>query len=114
MDFDLTPSFDCDFLGEEDFGLASCFSKQSQFQVAPCRDFSNTAVQEEPTADPELNSEIRADGFCFKLAPSGDQVQFQRQLKDMAPKMTDFSKGTTTLAFEFKEGVLVAVDARAT
>lgn len=32
----------------------------------------------------------------------------------MAPKMTDFSKGTTTLAFEFKEGVLVAVDARAT
>eukprot|EP00806_Schmidingerella_arcuata_P001955 Macronucleus_2767.p1 GENE.Macronucleus_2767~~Macronucleus_2767.p1 ORF type:complete len:232 (+),score=83.63 Macronucleus_2767:1-696(+) len=32
----------------------------------------------------------------------------------MAPKMTDFSKGTTTLAFEFQEGVLVAVDARAT
>lgn len=32
----------------------------------------------------------------------------------MAPKMTDFAKGTTTLAFEFKEGVLVAVDARAT
>ena len=28
--------------------------------------------------------------------------------------MTDFAKGTTTLAFEFKEGVLVAVDARAT
>jgi len=32
----------------------------------------------------------------------------------MAPKMTDFSKGTTTCAFEFKHGVLVAVDARAT
>jgi 20S proteasome subunit beta 5 len=32
----------------------------------------------------------------------------------MAPKLTDFAKGTTTLAFEFKEGVLVAVDARAT
>ncbi len=28
--------------------------------------------------------------------------------------MTDFAKGTTTCAFEFKEGVLVAVDARAT
>lgn len=28
--------------------------------------------------------------------------------------MTDFAKGTTTLAFEFQEGVLVAVDARAT
>ena len=32
----------------------------------------------------------------------------------MAPKMTDFAKGTTTCAFEFKHGVLVAVDARAT
>lgn len=42
------------------------------------------------------------------------QVSFQRKLKDMAPKMTNFSKGTTTLAFEFQGGVLVAVDARAT
>jgi len=37
-----------------------------------------------------------------------------RSLKEKAPKLTDFNKGTTTLAFEFKEGVLVAVDARAT
>ncbi len=35
-------------------------------------------------------------------------------LKAKAPGLTDFKKGTTTLAFEFKEGVLVAVDARAT
>ena len=60
------------------------------------------------------SNEVRADGFCFKLAPGQDQVQFQRSLKKLAPKMTDFAKGTTTLAFEFKEGVLVAVDARAT
>ena len=32
----------------------------------------------------------------------------------MAPKLTDFAKGTTTLAFQFQGGVLVAVDARAT
>ena len=32
----------------------------------------------------------------------------------MAPKMTDFSKGTTTLAFKFEHGVMVCVDARAT
>ena len=37
-----------------------------------------------------------------------------KSLKQKAPKLTDFAKGTTTLAFEFKEGVLVAVDARAT
>jgi len=28
--------------------------------------------------------------------------------------MMDFNKGTTTLAFKFREGVIVAVDARAT
>ena len=39
---------------------------------------------------------------------------FMKSLKQKAPKLTDFAKGTTTLAFEFKEGVLVAVDARAT
>lgn len=32
----------------------------------------------------------------------------------MAPGIADFKKGTTTLAFEFQGGVLVAVDARAT
>jgi 20S proteasome subunit beta 5 len=37
-----------------------------------------------------------------------------QSLKEKAPKLTEFAKGTTTLAFEFKEGVLVAVDARAT
>lgn len=37
-----------------------------------------------------------------------------RSLKEKAPKLTNFAKGTTTLAFEFQEGVLVAVDARAT
>lgn len=48
-----------------------------------------------------MATEIKSDGFCFKLHPSEDQVQFQRDLKMMAPKMTDFAKGTTTLAFEF-------------
>ena len=73
-----------------------------------------TAVDEERQAEQALTNEIRSDGFCFKLAPVEDQVHFQRHLKTMAPKMTDFAKGTTTLAFEFQEGVLVAVDARAT
>lgn len=41
----------------------------------------------------------RIDKFNFKMAPGVDQVQFQRDLKDMAPKMTDFAHGTTTLAF---------------
>jgi len=48
------------------------------------------------------------------MHPSENQAQFQKDLKTLAPKMTDFAKGTTTLAFEFQGGVLVAVDARAT
>merc|ERR1719230_1074838 len=59
-------------------------------------------------------NEIRTDGFCFKMHPAEDQAQFQKDLKKLAPKMTDFAKGTTTLAFEFQGGVLIAVDARAT
>jgi hypothetical protein len=100
---------------DEDFGLAKSFSKAPFNQIAPLRNFSNT---EEHDVAREVDSadltEIRAEGFCFKLAPTEDQVQFQRSLKQLAPKMTDFAKGTTTCAFEFKEGVLVAVDARAT
>lgn len=46
-------------------------------------------------------SEIRTDGFCFKLHPTENQAQFQKDLKVMQPKLTDFAKGTTTLAFEF-------------
>lgn len=55
-----------------------------------------------------------SEGFCFKMAPGQDTKLFMESLKQKAPKLTEFAKGTTTLAFEFKEGVLVAVDARAT
>ena len=108
---------DFDFMGDEDFGLAKSFRTASVFQVAPQL---NTKAQtafdasDDPHSEQMMNTEVRSDGFNFTLAPSPDQVQFQRQLKTMAPKMKDFAKGTTTLAFEFKEGVLVAVDARAT
>merc|ERR1712147_278291 len=99
----------------EDFGLAKSFSSAPVHQVVPFANFNNVSEEEveKPIEQTECN-EIKAEGFCFKLAPSEDQVQFQRSLKKLAPKMTDFAKGTTTLAFEFKHGVLVAVDARAT
>jgi hypothetical protein len=48
-----------------------------------------------------MDNGIRLDEFNFKMAPGVDQVKFQRDLKQMAPKMTDFAKGTTTLAFQF-------------
>ena len=111
---DLDFNFDMPDL-EGDFGLAKSFSTAPVMTLAP--QISLKSVEEKP-AEQEfqetLNNEIKVDGFNFKLHPSEDQVQFQRNLKHMAPKLTDFAKGTTTLAFEFQGGVLVAVDARAT
>lgn len=117
MDFDYGFDTNFDFLENEDFGLAKSFTTAPIGIISPAIDLK---LAEQPDVDREFenqvlhNSEIRADGFCFKLHPAEDQVQFQRDLKKMAPKMTDFAKGTTTLAFEFQGGVLVAVDARAT
>jgi len=66
-----------DMPSEEDFGLAKSFSSAPFVQIAPLRNFNNT---HEDTVEREVDSaglsEIRADGFCFKLAPTGDQVQF--------------------------------------
>ena len=55
-----------------------------------------------------------SDDFCMKLAPSENPEAFSANLKTMAPKLAEFKHGTTTLAFQFEHGVLVAVDARAT
>jgi len=117
MDFDY--GFDQDFscMDHEDFGLAKSFTTAPIGIGHPGIDL---ASREEPNLDKECENdvinacEVKAEGFDFKMHPVGDQVQFQRDLKQLAPKMTDFAKGTTTLAFEFQGGVLVAVDARAT
>lgn len=61
----------------------------------------------------ETKDSVQSDGFCFKLAAGENPAGFSANLKKIAPKIADFKHGTTTLAFKFKEGVLVAVDARA-
>ena len=72
------PDFDSfEMPSDEDFGLAKSFSKAPFLQIAPLKSFTNT---HEDTVEREVDtsdlSEIRADGFCFKLAPTEDQVQF--------------------------------------
>uniref|UniRef100_A0A7S3IKA9 Proteasome subunit beta n=1 Tax=Strombidium inclinatum TaxID=197538 RepID=A0A7S3IKA9_9SPIT len=101
----------CDFMDDDNFGFADCFSKTPLHAIVPN---ASEKVSPESAVDRTDNMEIKSDGFCFKLHPSEDQAMLQRQLKDMAPKMMDVNKGTTTLAFQFQGGVLVAVDARAT
>lgn len=54
--------------------------------------------------------------FKFTLAPGNDKYGFTEDLKaskGKERKMLNFNKGTTTLAFKFQGGVLVAVDSRA-
>lgn len=106
MDLDFDQGFDLDFscLDHEDFGLAKSFSKAPIALIAPeiNREQASQVDPEKEFENEVLNAtEIRADGFCFKLHPAEDQVQFQRDMKKLAPKMMDFAKGTTTLAFEF-------------
>jgi len=106
---------DHSYLDNDDFGTPNSFTTASNFLICPSANLKkNEEVDLEHAAENIASNEIRADGFCFRMHPTEDQVQFQRALKTMAPKMTDFAKGTTTLAFEFQGGVIVAVDARAT
>ena len=76
------------------------------------RPLETTPLEEEPI-DKLTETEFLSEGFSFKLAPGENPAAFATSLNKMAPKLGDFAKGTTTLAFEFKEGVLIAVDARA-
>jgi len=89
-------------MDDEDFGLAKSFSTAPLCMLAPGTNIaSKSDVKEVNVVQDQMDNEIRSDGFCFKLHPSENQVQFQKDLKLMAPKMMDVKKGTTTLAFEF-------------
>lgn len=114
-DFDTGFEMDCDYLDNDDFGMAKSFTTAPLCILDPGVTLKQA---EEPdiknAVDDIATNEVKAEGFCFKMHPTEDQVQFQRDMKKLAPKMTDFAKGTTTLAFEFQGGVLIAVDARAT
>ena len=88
-----------DFLDDINFGMPSCFKPQDNFE-ALCQDFPSM----------ENSNEL-----IFKLAPVAENEKFVEKLKvdKITKKLTDFKKGTTTLGFIYKEGILIAVDSRA-
>merc|ERR1712187_309394 len=51
----------------------------------------------------------------FPLAPVANPMTFCQDIKKagLAPGLMDFKKGTTTLGFVFKHGIIIAVDSRA-
>ena len=71
--------FSIDFACDEDFGLAKSFTTTPMFQVAPLKNFSNTGVDDvEKDVNAHNLSEVKAEGFCFRMHPAEDQIQFQR------------------------------------
>lgn len=59
--------------------------------------------------------EFRNTDMTFALAPVASPLTFCEDVKKsgMAPGLMEFMKGTTTLGFVFNEGVIIAVDSRA-
>lgn len=109
-------AFDLDFLHDPEFGDPDYFTKAPIDIMGPTLGFA-TNIEEEDYDCVDINEElgeIKSDYFNFRLAPGECPSDFSKTLGKMAPKIDDFKHGTTTLAFRFQEGVIVAVDARAT
>mmetsp|Transcript_21373 Transcript_21373/g.24835 ORF Transcript_21373/g.24835 Transcript_21373/m.24835 type:complete len:286 (-) Transcript_21373:197-1054(-) len=86
-----------DFLDNTKFGLTDSFKYF-------------TSKEEGSLIAEELNTED------FTFAPMKDPADFNKILKESdgpEKKLMDIKKGTTTLAFVFNEGILIAVDCRA-
>jgi 20S proteasome subunit beta 5 len=88
-----------DFLEDVNFGLPNSFKMNENF---------DSLVEDFQSFDNQSD-------LIFKLAPVEGNEKFVERLKadKMTKKMTDFKKGTTTLGFVYSEGILIAVDSRA-
>lgn len=88
-----------EFLDDINFGLSDSFKPEINVETL-CEEFPN---QDNLTE------------LIFKLAPVDNNENFVQKLKEdkVTKKLTDFKKGTTTLGFVYKHGVLIAVDSRA-
>jgi len=65
-----------------------------------------------PVSRGRLRSNL-LDDLDFQLASVDEPHNFLESVKDKAPGLCDFKKGTTTLGFIFGGGVIIAVDSRA-
>lgn len=68
------------------------------------------------TCQMQARIELPGNKFEFAEAPGADKHSFAPSLKNSGnaeKKLMDFKKGTTTLAFQYEGGVIVAVDSRA-
>lgn len=76
FDYDFDAGFDQDysFMDNEDFGLAKSFTTAPFGLIDPS---ANLKAHEEPDLEHEaenISTEIKSEGFCFKMHPAEDQV----------------------------------------
>jgi 20S proteasome subunit beta 5 len=92
-------NFNDDFLDDLNFGMSDSFKMD---------DFYENYTKDLPSEDNQTE-------LIFKLAQCDDNNAFVDRLKQdkLTKKLTEFKKGTTTLGFVYKEGILIAVDSRA-
>ena len=89
-----------DLLDDPSFGLATYF--QAKNPIRP-------SVEE---LEKLTTKSIISEGFCGKLEIPEDRELIEKSIK-FEKKLGDYSKGTTTLAFKYGEGIVIAVDSRA-
>jgi hypothetical protein len=78
MDFDFEACCDLDFsFIDENFGSAKNFTSAPIGLIDPKVSTSEKAESSVDREAEELaNTEVKAEGFCFKLHPAENQVQF--------------------------------------
>lgn len=68
--------FNFNFSDIEDFGMAKCFSNAPLGMIAPQYASEDQMAQQDgpdmKECEKAMSNEIRAEGFCFKLAPTED------------------------------------------
>lgn len=87
-----------DFLDDLNFGCAESFK-----------------IPENKFHEEDFPSHDNQTDLIMRLAQCDDNQNFVQKLKEdkITKKLTEFKKGTTTLGFVYKEGILIAVDSRA-
>jgi len=99
---------DFSFLEDSKFGLPEFYGDGLPLGSMQAQELQG------PSMESGLKREIISNGFCARLPqPNSDMVLQSLPSSPEKTKLEHYAKGTTTLAFKFKEGIIVAVDARA-
>eukprot|EP00826_Nyctotherus_ovalis_P019842 TRINITY_DN1616_c0_g2_i2.p1 TRINITY_DN1616_c0_g2~~TRINITY_DN1616_c0_g2_i2.p1 ORF type:complete len:309 (-),score=65.42 TRINITY_DN1616_c0_g2_i2:116-1042(-) len=98
-----TPDFS--FLDDPDFGTPDFFGSRLPYFPLAAMSTPSSAVESDISREFSSTCELPERGGPMALPNQPESSE--------KSKLAKYAKGTTTLAFKFKEGIIVAVDARA-